>query len=284
MQEGYPEVKTALIAVGIGFLIVWSFYIEPSSLSYKRYEITLDDWPTSQDSLSIAVIADLHVGAPYMPLERVKTIVQNVNNIKPDLILLAGDYSINHVIGGTFIESEPIAHELRKFKAKLGVFAVLGNHDWPLDSTKVKQPFEQVGIPVLDDEAIEIKSENYRFWLVGISDYWEGRHDVGKAFRGVPKDASVIVLTHNPDVFPELPRPVSIGLAGHTHGGQVRLPFIGSPVVPSFYGQRYIAGHIIENGKHFFVSPGIGTSIIPVRFRMPPEIPIITLRSAGTIQ
>ena len=276
--------KTALIAVGIGFLLLWSFYIEPSSLSYKRYEITLDDWPTSQDGLSIAVIADLHVGAPYMPLERVKTIVRNVNNIKPDLILLAGDYSINHFFGGTFVEFEPIARELSKLKAKLGVFSVLGNHDWYNGADKARQVFEGVGIPVLNDEAIEIKDENYRFWLVGISDYWEGRHDVGKAFRDVPKDASVIVLTHNPDVFPELPRPVSIGLAGHTHGGQVRLPFIGSPVVPSSYGQRYIAGHIIENGKHFFVSPGIGTSIIPIRFRMPPEIPIITLRSAGTIQ
>ena len=276
--------KTAIAAAGIAFLLFWSFYIEPSSLAYKRYEITLDDWPTSQDGLSIAVIADLHVGAPYVSLEKVRAIVRRVNNIQPDLILLAGDYSVNHVIGGKFIEPEPIARELSKLKAKLGVFSVLGNHDWPLDFTKVKQPFEQAGIPVLDDEAIEIKDEKHRFRLVGISDYWEGRHDVGKAFRDVPKDASVIVLTHNPDVFPELPRPVSIGLAGHTHGGQVRLPFIGSPVVPSSYGQRYIAGHIIENGKHFFVSPGIGTSIIPIRFRMPPEIPIITLRSAGTIQ
>ena len=279
--------KTALIAVGIGFLLLWSFYIEPSSLSYKRYEITLDDWPTSQDGLSVAVIADLHVGAPYMPLERVKTIVRSVNNIKPDLILLAGDYSIDEigrVIGGTFVKRQPIARELSKLKAKLGVFAVLGNHDWYNGADKARQVFEGVGIPVLDDEAIEIKDGKNRFWLVGISDYLKGRHDVGKAFRGVPKDASVIVLTHNPDVFPELPRPVSIGLAGHTHGGQVRLPFIGSPVVPSSYGQRYIAGHIIENGKHFFVSPGIGTSIIPIRFRMPPEIPIITLRSAGTIQ
>jgi predicted MPP superfamily phosphohydrolase len=113
---------------------------------------------------------------------------------------------------------------------------------------------------------------------VGISDYMTGRHDVGVALATVPPDgAPIIALTHNPDVFPDVPARVAITLAGHTHGGQVRLPFWGSPIVPSRFGQRYAAGHVVEGGRHLFVTTGIGTSIIPVRFRVPPVIDVLTL-------
>ena len=119
-----------------------------------------------------------------------------------------------------------------------------------------------------------------RFWLAGIGDFWEGRHDVGATLASVPLGQPVLAFTHNPDVFPEIPERVSLTVAGHTHGGQVYIPLVGRPVVPSRYGQRYAIGHIVENGRHLFVTPGLGTSIIPVRFLVPPEVSVLELQAA----
>ena len=115
--------------------------------------------------------------------------------------------------------------------------------------------------------------------LAGMSDYWEGSPDVRGALNHVPPHATVIVFTHNPDVFPEMPDRVAFSIAGHTHGGQVCLPIIGRPIVPSKFGERYAAGHVVENGRDFFVGTGLGTSIIPVRFGVTPEISLLTLRA-----
>jgi predicted MPP superfamily phosphohydrolase len=112
--------------------------------------------------------------------------------------------------------------------------------------------------------------------LVGIRDFW-GPHDARRALAQVTNGDPVLVLTHNPDVFPEIPPRVSLTLAAHTHGGQVSLPLIGRPIVPSVFGQRYASGHVVEGGRHLFVTTGVGTSIIPVRFRVPPEISIVRL-------
>src|SRR4030095_10957928 len=113
------------------------------------------------------------------------------------------------------------------------------------------------------------------------ADLWTRRPDVEGTLRKIPLDRNpIIMLTHNPDVFPDIPARVSLTLAGHTHGGQVNLPFVGRPIVTSTFGQRYAIGHITEQGHHLFVSSGLGTSIIPVRFRVPPEIVILTIRSA----
>lgn len=118
------------------------------------------------------------------------------------------------------------------------------------------------------------------FWLAGISDFWEGPHNVQLAVQQIPHQVPIIAFTHNPDVFPEIPSRVALTIAGHTHGGQVQLPIIGRPIVPSRYGERFAAGHIVEAGRHLFVSTGLGTSILPVRFRVPPEISILTVRSS----
>jgi len=111
----------------------------------------------------------------------------------------------------------------------------------------------------------------------GVGDFWEAKHDWRQALAAVPEEAPLLLFTHNPDVFAELPPRVALGIAGHTHGGQVRIPGIGRPIVPSRHGERYAAGHVVENGRHFFVSTGLGTSILPVRFLVPPEITILNL-------
>ena len=228
------------------------------------------------------MLADLHVGSPFNGPDKLDRVIARTGQAHPDLILLAGDFVIHGVRGGTFTPPEQIATALRQLSAPLGVWAVLGNHDWWFDAPRVRAALEAVGIPVLDDTAIAIGSPSCDFWLVGISDYWEGRHDVTGALAQVTDEAPVLAFTHNPDVFPDVPARVSLTIAGHTHGGQVYIPFFGRPVVPSKYGERYAIGHIVEDGRHLFVTPGLGTSIIPVRFLVPPEISVLTVRSAST--
>ena len=141
-----------------------------------------------------------------------------------------------------------------------------------------KRALESAGVVVLEDQARALTIDQCRFWVVGIGDLWETPHDVGKAFAGVTDNAPVLALTHNPDLFPQVPARASLLIAGHTHGGQVKLPLLGRPVLPA--AQRYAIGHVVENGRDLFVSPGIGTSIVPVRFGVPPEISRLTLRSS----
>ena len=138
---------------------------------------------------------------------------------------------------------------------------------------------ESHGIRVLDDDSIPLKLAECRIWLAGLSDLWTGKRAYQAALARIPLGAPAIAFTHNPDSFPILPKPVTLTIAGHTHGGQVRLPLLGRLIVPSDYGERYAIGHVVENGRHLFVSPGLGTSIFPVRFLVPPEVSMLTLRS-----
>lgn len=257
---------------------LWAFVFEPASLVVREYELSVPAWPRKSDGLRIAVLADLHVGSPFNGLEKLERIVQETNAAQPDVVLLAGDYVIQGVRGGSFISPQDFAPLLANLHARLGVWAVLGNHDWWLDGPAVRAALEQDGIRVLDNEAAELDVKT-GLWLAGVGDYWEGKPDVSLALAAVPEGATVIVLTHNPDVFPDIPDRVALSIAGHTHGGQVNLPFIGRPIVSSEFGERYAAGHVVENGRHFFVSTGLGTSILPVRFRVTPEISILRINT-----
>jgi predicted MPP superfamily phosphohydrolase len=178
------------------------------------------------------------------------------------------------------IEPEIIAGILKDLRARFGVYAVLGNHDWGYDGYRVRKALESTGvIKVLENEVTQININGESLWLAGLVDKWTRIQDVDGTLRKIPPGQTIIALTHNPDIFPTIPPSVSLTLAGHTHGGQVNLPFVGRLIVPSDYGQKYAAGLIVEQGKSLFVTTGIGTSIFPVRFRVPPEIAILTLKS-----
>jgi predicted MPP superfamily phosphohydrolase len=266
-------------AAGIG-LALWAFWLEPASLRVATYRLAIPRWPAGCAGLSIALISDLHVGSPFNGLAKLEQIVAETQRRKPDLVLLAGDFVIDSVAGGRFVPPEAAAEKLGELAAPLGVFAVLGNHDWYLGGPRVRDALEAAGVRVLEDDALALERGGCAFWLAGIGDFWESRHDVQAALRDVPADASVLAFTHNPDVFPEVPELVALTLAGHTHGGQVKLPFFGRPIVPSRYDERYAIGEVVERGRHLFVTPGVGTSMIPVRFRVPPEISLLTLDPA----
>ena len=150
------------------------------------------------------------------------------------------------------------------------------DHDAP-HGERVRGALTAAGIRVLENEAVRVGRDGQELWVVGLADLWTRRPDPAGALRAVPDGAPVVVLTHSPDVFPTIPARVALTLAGHTHGGQVVLPLIGPPIVPSDYGRRYAAGHVVEGGRHLFVTTGIGTSIVPIRLGVPPEIAVLTL-------
>ncbi|MCA1714926.1 MAG: metallophosphoesterase, partial [Gammaproteobacteria bacterium] len=225
---------------------------------------------------------DLHIGSPHNGVGKLDWIVREVTASDADVVLLAGDYVILSVFLGTYVPPETVARHLRPLAARKPVYAVLGNHDWWKDGHKMRRALESAGITVLDNEATAVAVDECGFWLAGIGDLWEGQPDIARTFADVPATAPVLALTHNPDVFPQVPARPALTIAGHTHGGQVNLPLIGRPIVPSDHGKDYAIGHIVEDGRHLFVSPGIGTSIAPVRFRVPPEVSRLTLRAAAT--
>ena len=257
----------------------WAFWLEPASLIVAEERLVLPaPW---RGSLRIAVLTDLHVGSPFNGIDRLRQIVDRTNAARPDVVCLLGDLVIQGVAGGRFVTPEAIAVELGRLEARAGVLAVLGNHDAWLDHGRVRRALEGAGIPVVEERAMRLGTSAGPVWIAGISDLWTGRHDIDAALAAVGDDAApIVLLTHNPDVFPDVPARVALTLAGHTHGGQVRLPIVGTPIVPSRFGARYASGHVVEGGRHLYVATGTGTSILPVRFRVPPSVVVLTVSGA----
>lgn len=267
----------AVLLAGALLLAIYAFVIEPSRLVVRETRIVLPSWPAEMKGLRIAAMSDLHVGAPWITLDKLRQVVATANATQPDLIVLAGDFVIQNVLGGDFIAPEQFAPVLKSLRARYGVFAVLGNHDWWYSAPRVKRALATAGILLLENQAVKITAAGKHFWLAGLADLWEGRPDIAATLQQINDDAPVIALTHNPDLFPQLPTRICLTIAGHTHGGQVAFPVLGRLIVPSQSGERYAIGHIVEDGKHLFVTPGVGTSILPVRFRVPPEISLLTI-------
>ncbi|HEY5404835.1 MAG TPA: metallophosphoesterase [Pyrinomonadaceae bacterium] len=241
--------------------------------------LNIKGWPSSLDGLKIVAIGDIHGGSPFINENKLRDIVALTNAQHPDLIVLLGDYMVRSKFYRSQLAPEQMTAILKDLKAPLGVFAVLGNHDWYFDGERVRKAFETDGIKVLENESAELRDGNQLIALVGLADAWTRPQDIDGTIASVPTGVPVIAITHNPDSFVQLPTRVSLLLAAHTHGGQVNLPIVGRLIVPSNYGQKYAAGHVEENGKHLFVTTGIGTSILPLRFRVPPEIAILTIQS-----
>jgi predicted MPP superfamily phosphohydrolase len=277
-QLSHWKIATLAILAVLSGLLFWSIGIEPGLLRVHREDLRLERLPPELEGLRVAVLSDLHVGAPHIDLKHLQAVVDKTNAAHPEVVLLLGDYVILDVLGGRLVPIEPIAKVLGGLHAPLGTYAILGNHDWWYDGERVRASLAQVGIRVLENESVCVDGHGRRFWIGGLGDAWTRVAHIPSTLRPIPARAPVILLSHNPDVFPEVPESVLLTLAGHTHGGQVHLPILGSPIVPSRFRQRYVAGHIIENGKHLFVTVGIGTSIVPVRFCVPPEIAVLTLK------
>jgi predicted MPP superfamily phosphohydrolase len=275
----------------------YAFLFEPLwRLKTTRYDLQPKQWPRGFE-LKIAVLADLHACRPWMDVDRIDSIVRETNALGADIILLLGDYVIGHRYILEQVHSSEWSKALAKLKAPLGVHAILGNHEWWDDrevqragtgSPYARRVLESVGIPVYENEAVQLSKAGKKFWLAGLGDQLAyvpsrrlrpgvrvGVDDLAGTLAGITDDAPVILMAHEPDIMTKVPARVALTLSGHTHGGQFRL-FGWSPVVPSLYGNRYAYGHVREQCD-LVVSGGLGCSIAPVRFGVPPEIVFVTL-------
>jgi predicted MPP superfamily phosphohydrolase len=274
--RGLKFVLLVLSFLAGGWLLLRAAWLEPSSLRISAY--TVARVPPALRGLRIAVISDLHAGAPYIDTAKIDQVVAITNAARPDLILLTGDYVITGIVGGRFMPIRTIVSHLKGLHAPLGVYAVLGNHDRGRDPEGIGRAFWNAGIPDLENTHVMLPAPRETIALVGIGDHASGGARPKRALIGV--QAPALCFTHSPDIFPRVPPTCALTIAGHTHGGQVKLPLLGRPamVEASRFGEKYAAGIVREDGKTLFVSSGIGTSWVPLRFGVPPEISLLTLQ------
>ena len=200
----------------------------------------------------------------------------------PDLVCLLGDFIDRRSHFTRRVDPRDVAEALTALQPRLGVLAVLGNHDWYAGGRRIRRALADTGVEVLENDARRVADG---LWAAGVATTCV-RGDptwAAGAAETVPADASrCCMLSHDPDVFPLVPARVALTIAGHTHGGQVAIPLLRRPFIPSYYGERYMSGHVVEGGRHLYVTSGFGTSGIPVRLRRPPEVVVLRLRSGGT--
>lgn len=249
--------------------------IEPRWLQLNRVEIPVPRLPRAWDGFRIAHLSDIHLGR-FTGIGLLQEAIALANGEKPDFVALTGDY-----VSRTNDVTPELAQTLSMLRAPLGVAACLGNHDYWTDIEQVKQSIRQAGIRVLVNARFMMYRNASPLCIAGIDDPLTGQPDIVSALAGVPDDVCRIVLCHNPDFVTEVPPniPVNLMLCGHTHGGQANLPLLG-PIKMGIQSRKYAKGLVLDPPFPVFTSVGIGTVLMPIRFRCRPEVAVLTLRSA----
>ena len=247
--------------------------------------VAVADWPVGQPPLKLLLLSDIHVAGPDMPPERLTRIVAQLNRLRPDLVLIAGDLVSEKRSATHIYTAAEIAAPLGKLRAPLGVVVAPGNHDHWFKPDALRGELEQRGLRVLQNEAIRLGP----LIVGGVDDDYSGHDDVPATLAAIDRlGAGVpLLLTHSPDIIPDVQRPVAAIFAGHTHCGQIRFPFVGALTYVSRYGDRFACGDMTDNGQRVFVGAGLGTSLLPLRYLTPPDAWLVTLgppsTAAGTV-
>ncbi len=262
-------------------VLLYGSFVEPRILTVKRYDIGAGD-PASPKGLrgasrklTIAYLSDIHVG-PYKGKSWVARVVARTNALRPDLVLLGGDFLCRE--GADAPELEP----LENLKAPLGVYGILGNHDeWkPGAPEAAKAQFAKMDIPLLLNRTVRFEHDGVGVAIAGVEDDWHADTDFAAALREALPDDALIMMIHNPDLAPHAAKfKPRLMLSGHTHGGQIRLPFFGAvPRLPHWLGRRYDRGAFFFDGSPLIISQGLGESGPRARLFCPPQIVLVTLR------
>jgi predicted MPP superfamily phosphohydrolase len=237
--------------------------------------LALPRWPAELDGLRVALVADLHAGAGHATPARIAAIVDEVLALDADLHVLLGDYVDSTRLYDGRARVRDVARELARLPRSA---AVLGNHDWRAAGPAMGWALRDAGVRVLENEAIEVRE---RLWVAGVACARHRFPDISATLRKPPPDAAVLLAMHDPDVFPRVPARVALTVCGHLHGGQVNVPLLRRALLPTRFGERYLAGHVVEGGRHLYVSTGLGTAGLPLRLRRPPEVPVLRLTAAA---
>lgn len=258
-----------------------AFY-ERQHVVVRHVEIPLTRLPEALDGLTIAQISDLHYH-PQFSAGVISKAVELIRQLNPDILALTGDYvtlsEFRSEDPGAAKAASPCAKLLASLRPKLGVFAVLGNHDTFTDPVYVEGALTEHGIRVLSNQATPVEKDGKRIWIAGTADALGGFPDLDAALRGLPQKEPVVLLAHEPDFADEAAKyPVDLQLSGHSHGGQIRLPFLPPPVLPRL-GRKYPIGLRKVGPMALYTNIGLGTIGVPIRILAPPEVTLFTLRT-----
>jgi hypothetical protein len=260
---------------------VYAWFVEPNMLVVRRVEIVSEHWHGAP--LTIAAVGDTHVGGPHVSLVRMSAVMRRVNALHPDLVVTLGDYAPGHApeAARSAEDQNTVLAGVATFAtatAPLGVAGVIGNHDVWYGRQSIARAMEDAGIATLWNRNVEIARPGGDFIVAGIADADTGDPDFVRALDGT-EGHDTIVISHSPDPFADMPEGPALMIAAHTHCGQVTIPLVGRPFLP-IHHREYACGLVREGGRVLYVTGGIGTSMVPIRFLNPPEIVLITIRSA----
>jgi len=269
------------VAAGTVALAADGILLEPNRPRIVRQDFFLPRWPERLDGFTVALLSDFHYD-PYFSIHPLHAAIPMVNRLRPDLIVLAGDFVSVPFVGHhrkAAFAAEPCARLLCQMTAPQGLWAVLGNHDDLTDPKHVTRALQAENIQVLANQSQAIERNGARFWLAGVDDVLSGTADLSKTLRRVPAGEPVILLAHEPDFADEAARfPIDLQLSGHSHGGQVRIPLLPPLYLPPM-ARKYVLGTYHVGPLTLYTTAGLGTVGVPMRLNCPPEITLLTLRS-----
>jgi uncharacterized protein len=257
--------------------------LEPNRPHIVRQQFSLSRWPERLNGFTIALLSDFHFD-PYFSIHPLHAAIPMVNSLRPDLIVLTGDFVTAPVVGDdkkAAFAAEPCARLLSQMTAPRGLWAVMGNHDDATDVEHVTRTLQAENIRVLANQSDAIEHDGARIWLAGVNDVLSETADLSKTLHGVPADEAVILLAHEPDFADEASRfPIDLQLSGHSHGGQIRIPFLPPLYLPSL-AEKYFMGRYEVGRLKLYTNVGLGTLRVPMRLNCPPEITFLTLQRSA---
>jgi hypothetical protein len=269
-------VAATVILISVVVLAGWMYRVALSDPVVRRADVAFA-LPVGTAPVRVLLVSDIHVAGPDMPPSRLVRLVPQMNALRPDIVVLAGDFVSDKTVATRRYGARAAVAPLAELTAPLGVYGVMGNHDYWREDPGFEAALRGAGVSVLTNRSATAGP----LTIVGIDDPYTRHADTVEAFRDVQPDKASLVFSHSPDVIPVLPESASLVLTGHTHCGQIVLPFIGAITYATKTGARYACGHIREGARDIFVSAGLGTSILPLRLGAVPDIWLITLHPKG---
>jgi predicted MPP superfamily phosphohydrolase len=273
----------AAAAAGVVAIAGDAILLAPNRPRIVRQDFFLPRWPERMNGFTVAVLSDFHYD-PHFSIHPLRAAIAMVSRLHPDLIALTGDFVSVPLVGDdqkAAFAAEPCARLLRQMTAPHGLWAVMGNHDDGTDPEHVTRALQAENIRVLANHSEPIEQDGARFWLAGVNDVMSGTADLSKTIRVVPAGEAVVLLAHEPDFADEAAQyPIDLQLSGHSHGGQIRIPFLPPLYLPEL-AKKYVWGTYHVGPLMLHTSAGLGTVGVPMRLNCPPEITLLTLRRSA---